>query len=634
MHLTAARVEHYRSILDSGAVPLDPRLTVLLGRNESGKTAFLQALDSCRPAASGRSFDVARDYPRRLAHEYARRHHSEPAVAARLTFRLEPAELDSLNRALGFDYFAEFEFAATLDYANAKKVRFTLDEAPVVAHWLARAPLPPEVRAACGNLRSLRDLLGTLGRMDLGDAGRAATQELATTFAAPEGWDSLLEAFVWRRHVEPLLPRFFYFDEYTALPDKVNLADLAARSADPGQLTASDRTVLALLDLAGVRPDELAGLGDYELLKTRLEGAANAVADTVFRYWRQGRTLDVELDCRADPADAPPYNRGPNLYVRVRDRQDRSSVAFSRRSRGFVWFLSFVVAFEAVRRQPGKLILLLDEPGLNLHPLAQEDLLRYVESLAEHHQTLLSTHSPFLIPPDRLGSVRLVSDVPGKGTVVHSRAADADAATLHPLRVTLAAELVRQLPGPSGSVLVPEMSDLVILQHASGLLRGAGRAGLPAGVRLIPAGPVRELARALLGGDSSPVVSLGEGGDVSFEPFHAPQNAPARPSKLPAVEGTPPASEDLLSVGAYLKLANAELAGRLPKELREADLPPGGGVAGRAAAAVERLAPDVTFDRYLAAQRFATGEVPLDKAALARFEALFAELRARLKVGD
>lgn len=47
-------------------------------------------------------------------------------------------------------------------------------------------------------------------------------------------------------------------------------------------------------------------------------------------------------------------------------------------------------------------ILLLDEPGLSLHPLAQRDLSAFFDGLTKTNQILYTTHSPFLVDPDRL----------------------------------------------------------------------------------------------------------------------------------------------------------------------------------------------------------------------------------------
>jgi AAA ATPase-like protein len=86
-------------------------------------------------------------------------------------------------------------------------------------------------------------------------------------------------------------------------------------------------------------------------------------------------------------------------------------VPFSERSAGFIWFFSFLVKFAQVQKNGGKLILLLDEPGLTLHGKAQADLLRYfVEKLAPEHQVIFTTHSPFIVPADNLPGVRIVED--------------------------------------------------------------------------------------------------------------------------------------------------------------------------------------------------------------------------------
>ena len=65
------------------------------------------------------------------------------------------------------------------------------------------------------------------------------------------------------------------------------------------------------------------------------------------------------------------------------------------------------------------MVLLLDEPGLNLHALAQRDFLRFIDQrLAPKHQVIYTTHSPFMIDLDNLSSVRTVEDMDNLGTTV------------------------------------------------------------------------------------------------------------------------------------------------------------------------------------------------------------------------
>jgi hypothetical protein len=64
----AFRVRNYKSIHDSGAVTVEPNVTCLVGKNENGNTALLEALYRLKPVAPGHAetFEALRDYPRRF----------------------------------------------------------------------------------------------------------------------------------------------------------------------------------------------------------------------------------------------------------------------------------------------------------------------------------------------------------------------------------------------------------------------------------------------------------------------------------------------------------------------------------------------------------------------------------------
>jgi recombinational DNA repair ATPase RecF len=47
MRLVTAQVVLFRNVLDSTPVPIEPDITCLVGKNESGKTAFLHV--ECSP---------------------------------------------------------------------------------------------------------------------------------------------------------------------------------------------------------------------------------------------------------------------------------------------------------------------------------------------------------------------------------------------------------------------------------------------------------------------------------------------------------------------------------------------------------------------------------------------------------
>lgn len=104
----------------------------------------------------------------------------------------------------------------------------------------------------------------------------------------------------------------------------------------------------------------------------------------------------------------------------------------------------------------GNIVILLDEPGLTLHGKAQADLLRYIEEeLLPKHQVIFTTHSPFLVPSDRLSDVRIVEDVlifkqgrsrpEVKGTKVSEDVLSKDKDTLFPLQGALGYDLCQSL---------------------------------------------------------------------------------------------------------------------------------------------------------------------------------------------
>lgn len=70
MQLVALRVTNYKSVDDSGEFTIAD-LTCLAGKNESGKTALLQALRRLRPVeAREASFNKTMEYPRRRMQDF------------------------------------------------------------------------------------------------------------------------------------------------------------------------------------------------------------------------------------------------------------------------------------------------------------------------------------------------------------------------------------------------------------------------------------------------------------------------------------------------------------------------------------------------------------------------------------
>src|SRR3979409_945630 len=97
--LTKARVQNFRSIEDSGEFAIS-ELTCIVGKNEAGKTALLQALLGIN-AASKFAYSKIRDYPRRYVNKFDERHESGVSLVATTEWQLTPSDVSLLTKRFG-----------------------------------------------------------------------------------------------------------------------------------------------------------------------------------------------------------------------------------------------------------------------------------------------------------------------------------------------------------------------------------------------------------------------------------------------------------------------------------------------------------------------------------------------------
>lgn len=657
MILVTANVGPFRSMNTAQSVAIDPAVTVFVGMNEAGKTVLLKALQKSADALASDEFDPIEDYPRKDLSAYLKTHKTQPAEATVLTYALTEGEVAAIKVALGVTLKAGYQLSITHKYDNTRSIGLTVDEAPLVKAFAKT--LSTDAAAALDKCTTFKGVPLILAAVSLTEADQAALTALNKRLAATN-WQNLGQHEVWT-HLSTKVPKFLYFSDYDLLPGKVNLADLATRfeqaKADPKHLKPHHRSVLALLRMADVSFADLANPSGYEELKAKIEAVSISLTDQVMEFWKQNEDLEVEVDIKADPSDEAPFNGGANLYLRIKNRRHRGvSTPFDQRSRGFIWFFSFLVWFDSVQHQldpSGKgadrqLILLLDEPGLALHALAQADFLRYIDRLAKDHQVLYTTHSPFMVHSDRLHQVRIVEDQIKLGTVISDNLNGSDPRTIFPLQAALGWTIAQNLFVSERNLLVEGPSELIYLQVISGLLEADGGAGLRNDVTIVPTGGLDNLATfvSLLGASGLKLAVLHDYkgspeqkmvGLVREKLLAAKALFDVAQFREPGKEKDtrPPSDiEDLLPVSLYLKHFNSAFATQLAGVVvAEADLPPGDRIVRRLEQLIKTkglsLRPSGGFNHYAVAARFAASPPKsLDVATTARFKALFAAINA------
>lgn len=499
MQLVRARVTNFRSVEDSGWFDV-AQITCLVGKNEAGKTAILQALAGLNPhPATPFQYDKERDYPRRFLTDYATRHPKEEAFVVQTEWQLESGERAALIAQLGPAAITDGPVNISRRY-NAKEPEWQLPIAyKRVVEFLITDAAVPAAEADPLNVATTTDELRQILEKI---SSRTEKQELVyTKIMSFTGHNSQGHALSILR---PKLPSLMYFSHYDRMVGQIRIETLQQKLSSGQAIDAGERVFVDFLEFAGTTLDEIAKASTFESLNARCEAASNTITDQILEYWTQNPDIELQVHVnKGEPKDPPPFNEGVIARARVRNNLHRVSTPFSERSAGFVWFFSFLVKFSRVRGDATSACLLLDEPGLTLHGKAQSDLLRYFEEkLAPAHQIIFSTHSPFMVPVERLLDVRVVEDRvkvsrsgrrEPEGTKVRSDVLATDPDTLFPLQGALGYDVTQSLFIGRNTLLVEGPGDILFIKAWSGALGRRRRTSLDGRWTICPAGGIDKI---------------------------------------------------------------------------------------------------------------------------------------------
>lgn len=324
------------------------------------------------------------------------------------------------------------------------------------------------------------------------------------------------------------LPTYFLIDAKTPLPDSVPLAYLTAsdkaKKARPRRKMLSwienmitnpdwfgskeaidkatpqliegyaafnsvgdsdDEHLMKRLELAEKLLVQVAGIGKdaFEQLQTAVrnhDGYANGIVKKMNedlakalnfpKWWSQDSEFSLTLTLRDF-----------DLVFTVRDRTG-SEYAFSERSGGMSYFLSYFVQYLSHVPTEGQEILLMDEPDAYLSMLGQQDLLRIFDSFAEPEdksvrsiQVVYVTHSPFLIDKNHSERIRVLEK--GDGEEGTRLVANAGRNHYEPLRSAFGAFVAETTFISNCNLMLEGQADQVLLAGISSLARRSESTG-------------------------------------------------------------------------------------------------------------------------------------------------------------
>ena len=526
MRLNKARVQKYRSVRDTEWFEVEGAKTIMVGPNEAGKTAVLQALQQINPPAGTKGFDPLRDYPRAEYNDISTgKVKPSDVVVVSARFTLDPADQAVIptefakcvytvdikldNRAVhGFegapavptyvDVAKDMKRLAT--HADQQVPKTAEGEAPVqkpseslsslVAEWTDASALSGDLAIALeGWLKTVLPFI---------DEGIKKEEERYDRLLAAAKFDArrvgALNTLFARR------PVFVLFSNYHRVKPRIHLEHLATRM-ETGVVDddAFDYGNLRLLKLLGFSARELSTLGNAARPGASDVAGLQSYQDQLDKRHYQLNAASVRLTEEIRSVWMPDAKRAEadklrvvadGQYLKVVVEDDLGvDIELDQRSEGFQWLVSFFVVFFAEAEDlHANAILLLDEPGLSLHGLKQRDFRATISRLAEKNQTLYTTHSPFLVGPDELDLVRVVEMTDRKvGTKVHTDVIADDPGSLLPLQEALGYDMAQSLFSQARNLVLEGLTDLWYLDSVAQLLRDARIVDLNEKIALVPA---------------------------------------------------------------------------------------------------------------------------------------------------
>jgi len=459
MKLKKFRIKNFKSITDSGDCYLTDTITILAGKNESGKTSILEALED---------FDT--DIKIRETAKPIKSPNAIPEIS--ITFTVEKdtikeilTEIGSTQKAVTdveLEIIKTFPDVYTFGEATKENDLFGIKEIEKIQK---------SIKDKWGKVKALHtkypQLSGTFFDFEFSDLANEKT--LLTAFkvaTAPnipqidekdrENFPKLLaEVETEVQNLENLvatedkffkalkkwIPNFVFFNSFDdVFPNKIPFTELSANE------WIQDLAVISDLDVSTITTSPARD-------KQKHKKDVNVVINKNYeKFWTQDLTnLSVDWDSQ-------------DLYFWI--EEDSYLYEPSLRSKGMQWHLAFYIKVSARANENVPNIILIDEPGLFLHAKAQEDILRLLEDSAKEVQLIFSTHSPYLLEADKLNQIRLIHRTKKAGTKIENKVhALADKETLTPIMTAIGLELNAGITALDkvNNVVVEGASDLYYL---------------------------------------------------------------------------------------------------------------------------------------------------------------------------
>lgn len=391
--MKSVHIENFRSIKDTKRLEINNKLTIFAGKNESGKTNILKAIQTFydddfkeddvpvdNKAANPKikiNFEMSRDY-----------------LSEKLKKQInEIGESFSLIVTRSKNYIDEYE-GSVISIIEDMFIQ-QLNENEGYKKFFNKS----EIKRLISDIVNSEDDVATIVEKYITITEDNEEKEKAVAHII-----SIINSINPRMILKNLIPQIAYFDSFEdMLPDELSKEEIQSANFEK-----SNKAFINLLYMLNLTKDEFIKKiqGDERSQSSEFKKISKQITQKYNTVYLQEK-VSLGLD-----------KNGDKIFIQVFDEGDLDNdTKPSQRSKGFQWFIAFYLLLNSLNKDA---IILIDEPGLYLHAKAQEDILRFLQEEVSN-AVLFTTHSPYLIDINKLDALNLVRKDGKNGTIVNQK---------------------------------------------------------------------------------------------------------------------------------------------------------------------------------------------------------------------
>lgn len=435
------RIKNYKSIIDSLDCYLDSEITILAGKNESGKTSILEAIQD---------FNIDRKINSKVIP--VQDQNKIPQIT--LDFLVDGDNIIEIMKEIEFDYTPtgkelniiitkkypdqyslESETEKILGFTNymkfaSKKIKDIEKQYEVLqdlnSTQINRNIIMNDIEFKQENLNGIKNELQQIyTKLKPHVPNINLTPQFDINLFFENTFSTLTRIenknYYSQKFIEKFLeyvPNFILFNSFEdVFPNMITLDNLEEND------WIQDLSIISNLDVQIIKSEDDRGKATH---KNKLNIKIN---NDYKNFWAQDLSnLEIDWD-----------NEKLMFWV----KENGHYFAPEDRSKGKQWHLAFYIKVTARASEDQENVILIDEPGLYLHAKAQRDILKKLEDAAVHSRIIFSTHSPYLLEPDKLERIRLVQKCDKIGSYVENKIHKvSDKETLTPILTAIGLEMI------------------------------------------------------------------------------------------------------------------------------------------------------------------------------------------------